>query len=82
MVVMQDKARARVEFGKLNFASDFDNCRFYLRRFSTTIYNALFVSGVFDLFHGVRPVLRTQFFGLAAIFLTVAGGRTRPFPFR
>ena len=42
------KARARVEFGKFNFASDFHHCRFYLRRLSTTIYNVLFVYAVLD----------------------------------
>ena len=57
------KACARIEFGKFNFASDFDRCRFYLRRLSTTIYNVLFVSTVFDLFPGVRSVCQARFFG-------------------
>ena len=37
----------------------------------STIYLPYAVRFVFDLFHGVRPVHRTRFFG-AAIFLTVA----------
>ena len=57
------KARARIGFGKLNFASDLDHCRFYLRRFSSTDYNVLFVSAVFDLFPAVRSVHQARFFG-------------------
>ena len=47
------KAPVRIEFGKFNFASDFYDCRFYLRRPPTKIYNVLFVSAVFDFFAGV-----------------------------
>ena len=36
------------------------NC---IRRLSTTIYNALFVSAVFDLFYAVRSVRPARFFG-------------------
>ena len=35
---------------------------FYLRRFSTTIYNVLFVTGMFDLFTGARPIRQARFF--------------------
>ena len=61
------QARARIEFGKFNFARDSDHCRFYLRRFSTTIYNVLFVSAVFDLFPRVRTVRQARFFWMFAI---------------
>ena len=56
------KARARIELGKFNFACGFDHCRFYLRRLSTPIYNVLFVTGMFDLFNGVRPVRQARVF--------------------
>ena len=64
---MQHQKRTRIEFGKFNFASDYDHCRYYLRRFATTIYNALFVSAVFDLFPGVRSVRQARFFWTFAI---------------
>ena len=62
MIPEVKKARARVEFGKFNFASDFDHCRYYLRRLSTTICNVLFVSGMFGLFTDVRPVRQARFY--------------------
>ena len=62
--VLSGNARARIEFGKFDFASDLDHCRYYLRRFSTTSCNVLFVTGMFDLFTGVRPVRQARFFWL------------------
>ena len=76
------KAPARIEFGKFNFESNFDHCRSYIKRFSTTIYDVysrpacLICSKVFDLF------FVPDFFGFAAIFVDAAGDRSGPFPFR
>ena len=63
------KPGVRFELRKFNFASGFYHCRFCIRRFSTTIYNALFVSGVFDLSNGVRPVRPARFLGYEAVSL-------------
>ena len=57
----------RFEFGKFNFASGFYHCRFYIRRFSTTIYNVLLVSTVFNLVPGFRYVRQSQFLCLSVI---------------
>ena len=56
------KARARIEFGKFNFASDFYHCRFYTPYTSTTIFNAIFVSGTFSLVSAVRFIHQVRFF--------------------
>ena len=47
------KARPRFEFGKFNFAGGFHRVRFHTLHISTTIYNVLFVSAVFELFSHV-----------------------------
>ena len=39
------KARVRFEFGKFNFATGFHSCRLYVFCISTTIFNAISVSG-------------------------------------
>ena len=56
------KAQTQFEFGNLNFAGGFHRFRFYSLRSSRTIFNAIFVSGMPNLFKGVRPAPQVQFF--------------------
>ena len=50
MLAQAKKARARIEFGKLNFASDYYHCRYTSLHIPTTISNDQFASAVLDLF--------------------------------